>query len=66
MLQNLPEFAYQILAEQHFSDLEVKTLRLASKQCKSMVDTSLTSLKPKVLGKKKVKQISCHNPVTVW
>ena len=47
MLQKLPELAYQILVERHLSELEVKTVRLVSKVCKSSTDTILTALKPK-------------------
>ena len=60
MLQDLPEFAYQHLLEQHLSDLEVKTLRLVSKECKSMVDTSLTTLRPKDIANLKVIDASHH------
>ena len=54
MLQDLPEFAYQILVEEHLSELEVKTVRLVSKECKSATDTILTALKPKDIANCKV------------
>ncbi len=58
MLQHLPEFAYQLLLEQHLSDLEGKTLRLVSNECKSMVDTTVTTLRPKDIANLKVKHKS--------
>ena len=64
MLQDLPEFAHQLLIDQHLSELEVKTLRLVCKECKSMVDTSLTTLRPKDIAKLKVNTQTPHqNPV---
>ena len=54
MLQNLPEFACNILVEQYLTDLEVKTLRLVSKGSKSWIDTNLTALKPRAFSRSQV------------
>ncbi|CAL5228732.1 g11917 [Coccomyxa viridis] len=47
MLQDLPATLYKDLLEEHLSPLEVKTLRLVSRKCRSFIDTTITALKPK-------------------
>ena len=47
MLERFPHSVYQVLTEQHFCDLEVKALRLVSKQCRSSIDSTITALTPR-------------------
>ena len=47
MLQDLPATVYKGLIEEHLSALEMKTLRLVSKECRFLVDTTVTALKPR-------------------
>ena len=54
MLLNLPETVLEALVNKHKSELEVKTLRVVSKECKSMVDTIVDNLAPKDFVKAEV------------
>ena len=47
MLQDLPADVCKLLIEQHLPALEVKTLRLVSKDWRSLVDTTVTALSPR-------------------
>ena len=47
MLQDLPELCYKSLLEQGMSDLEVKILRVLSKECRFLTDSTVTALKPR-------------------
>ncbi len=43
MLHILPSLAFELLVQQHLSDLDVKTLRLVNKECRPLIDTALKS-----------------------
>ena len=50
---------YKLLIDQQLSPLEVKTLRLVSKECRSLVDTTTTALKPRDFSRC---QVSSYRP----
>ena len=60
MLPDLPAIVYKTIVEQHLSDLEVKTLRLVSRECRSWVDTILSVLRPRDFSKSQVACYQCH------
>ena len=47
MLQDLPADVFKSLIDQHLSGLELKTLRLVSKECRALIDTTITALEPR-------------------
>ena len=59
MLQNLPDLCYKSMLEQDMSDLDMKTLRSLSKECKSLIDATLTALKPRDFSSSEVTLIFC-------
>ncbi len=60
MLEDLPEFVYNTLIDQHLCDLDVKALRLVSKQCKSLIDINITALTPRDFPKNEVCSTTCR------
>ena len=51
MLQDIPKDTYKLLIEQYLPALELKTLRLVSKECRAFIDTTVTALKPRDFSK---------------
>lgn len=47
MLQHLPDVIIRMVVEDHLTDLEAKTMRLVSKECRSLVDRYTSALKPR-------------------
>ena len=47
MLQHLPDVIIRMVLEDHLTDLEAKTMRLVSKECRSWVDRYTSALKPR-------------------
>ena len=54
MLNDLPGIVYKILVEQQLSDLEVKTLRLVSKECRAWIDKAIAILRPRDFSRSQV------------
>ena len=47
MLQDISVDVYKLVIEQYLPALEVKTLRLVSKECRSLIDSTVTALMPR-------------------
>ncbi len=54
ILNDLPAIIYKTLVDDHLSDLEVKTLRLVSKETRSWIDNTISILRPRDFSKPQV------------
>ena len=54
MLQHIPDAVIRIVLEDHLTELEAKTLRLVSKECRSCVDRNTSQSKPRDLTSSQV------------
>ena len=54
MLHLLPDVFLDVLINHYLSSVEAKTLRLVSKKYRSIVDRSISSLKPRAFTKSQV------------
>ena len=61
MLQDIPDSALEHLVKLHLNNLELKTLRLVSKEWKSLIDTTITALNSRGLIES---QVMPHRPAT--